>query len=648
MRGISFKAIVVGLVGVCAVCLIVAWAQLVLKGIQIGILQFPPVLVGLFLFLVLGNLVVRRVCYRLGLNSAEVMIVYSMMLVGAMIASRGLMDKWFSSLAAVNYYTTPENDWRRLFYSHIRPWLVPFDPGDPEQQPVTKVMYEGLRRGQHLPWRLWVTPIASWSVLIFFIFGGFLCLAAILRKQWVDSERLSFPLVQLPLEMVRAETAGPFIRSKLTWMGFALPTAIFAVNGLHIIYPAVPYLSLDHNLNAYLPSVRPWNQMYWTTAYLSFAAVGFSYLLPTDLLFSLWFFYLLTRVQDVVAASFGLDLVSMPLYPTHLMQAYQAMGAYFILVFYLARMSWSHLRAVLRKAVFDDPAVDDSHEMMPYRVALFGLALSFVGSVTWCYYAGMTLWMAALQMFVYMFVVVIVMARSVAEGGLLMTETSFRPMDVVALVGPRSLLGPANLTALSFLDAVFARDLRGLLLTGFMDGLRISDGVQLRRRSMLWAFVIAIPAAMLAAGALHLWLPYHFGAVTLYSYPYQGNAIWGFQNNAPAVQGHSDFTWLAPISFLVGAGFTAFLAVMRASFVGWPFHPLGFAVAPSWTMIVFWFPCLVAWVVKSLILRWGGMRLYRTARPFFLGLVLGEFSSAVVWTVFSFITRAPAPFFPWP
>jgi len=71
-------------------------------------------------------------------------------------------------------------------------------------------------------------------------------------------------------------------------------------------------------------------------------------------------------------------------------------------------------------------------------------------------------------------------------------------------------------------------------------------------------------------------------------------------------------------------------------------------VSASWTMIVFWFPCLVAWVVKGLILRWGGMRLYAKARPFFLGLVLGEFSSAVVWTVFSFITKTPAPFFPWP
>ena len=57
--------------------------------------------------------------------------------------------------------------------------------------------------------------------------------------------------------------------------------------------------------------------------FLSFAAIGFFYLLPTQLLFSLWFFFLLTRLQDVVAAMFGLRISSMPLYPTRLYIGYQ-------------------------------------------------------------------------------------------------------------------------------------------------------------------------------------------------------------------------------------------------------------------------------------------------------------------------------------
>ena len=65
-------------------------------------------------------------------------------------------------------------------------------------------------------------------------------------------------------------------------------------------------------------------------------------------------------------------------------------------------------------------------------------------------------------------------------------------------------------------------------------------------------------------------------------------------------------------------------------------------------MISFWFPMFVAWLVKGTIVRYGGMQTYLRLRPLFLGLILGEFSQAVLWATISGIWRVPAPFFPWP
>ena len=81
--------------------------------------------------------------------------------------------------------------------------------------------------------------------------------------------------------------------------------------------------------------------------------------------------------------------------------------------------------------------------------------------------------------------------------------------------------------------------------------------------------------------------------------------------------------------------------------VGWPFHPLGYVLCTSWTVLSYWFPMLVAWVIKSLVVRYGGMRLYTGLRPLFLGLIFGEFTAMVIWTLINMFWKVPAPFFPW-
>ena len=46
-----------------------------------------------------------------------------------------------------------------------------------------------------------------------------------------------------------------------------------------------------------------------------------------------------------------------------------------------------------------------------------------------------------------------------------------------------------------------------------------------------------------------------------------------------------------------------------------------------------WLPVFMAWLIKALVLRYGGLRGYRAALPFFIGLVLGEFALGFVRTV---------------
>jgi len=638
--------LVIGLGLLVFASFVTTYADLVIKQIQIGILQFAPAAVGLLGIVVLLNRLGRATTRRFFLSPPDLLVIYAMLLIGTLLSSRGMVEKLIPSLVHLNYYATPENRWREMFYHNVPDWLVAFDPHGPIKQDVSKDFYEGLHYGEPIPYDRWLPPLVGWSGVILSVLLVFLCLSALLRRQWADNEKLVFPLVHLPLHILREETAGPFFRHRLTWFGFALPAFVFLLNGLHVIFPPVPQIQLSHNLTQYLVT-PPWNAMYSTTIYCSFAAIGFSYFLSSDLLFSLWFFYFLTRLQDVIASSFGLTLDNMPLYPTRLYIGYQVAGAYFVVAGYLVKTGWPYLQQVARQALGRGSELDDRDEILPYRWAVWGVILGGAGAIYWCVAAGMSVWLAVAEMGIYLFIVSLVMARSVSEAGLLMTETSFRPIDVVALFTPKHGLGGNNLTILAFLDTVFTRDLRGMLLSSFLDDQKMAENLRFQQRSLLIAIVVAVLVGLVAASYFSLTIIYRHGNVTLYTYP-DANARWAVSDAAAAMEQETDGNVIRPIFFGVGLAFTLLLVVMRTLYVWWPLHPLGYALSASWSLIVFWFPIFVTWLIKTLILRYGGMKLYRQAMPFFLGLILGEFAMAVAWATFSCLTQLPAPFFPWP
>jgi hypothetical protein len=692
-RCLSARAVLLGSIGVVAVCAVVAGTELVY--VKAGFLQLPPAALGGLLLLVGARALLHSgrgwadpralpTSSRWRLEAHERAAIYGMLLVAALASSRGLVEKMLPLLVAPNYFAGATNHWRELFFPQMRPWLVAFDPGGSPGQSVARAYYEGLRAGEPIPWAAWVAPVLAWGLLAGLVFFAFLCMASLLRRPWMEHERLSFPLAQLPLEMVREES-GSFLRQPLMWLGFALPAVVYTLNGLHTWYPAMPYLEQPFVLNQILVD-PPWNAVSWTPVYVSFAAIGLLYLVPGPLLFSLWFFFLLTRAQELVAAAYGYQPAGMPFFPPKRFIGYQTMGAYTVLAGYLLYTAWPHLRAALRTALrptrksargaerqrsalgarrsvgkdlsLSEPSAErrapsaggaaQTEELLSERVAFGGLLFSLLGMALWCSLAGLSFGWALAQWVIYLFVVTLVLARSTAEGGLIATEVSFRPTDFYAMAGSIHGLGLTQMTGMAFMDAAWFRDQRGLVLAGLLEAVRVGRGTGLRRRALLGTLAGALCLSTLCGVFFQLWLPYRRGALQFYDYLFQGNPIWGFQYytgqwNNPESPGGEGILF-----FGVGVAVTLALAFLRALLPWWPLHPLGYALCGSWTMILLWFPCLVTWALKGALLRYGGMRAFVRFRPLFLGMILGEFCMAILWTAIGALAGAPAPVFPWP
>jgi hypothetical protein len=189
----------------------------------------------------------------------------------------------------------------------------------------------------------------------------------------------------------------------------------------------------------------------------------------------------------------------------------------------------------------------------------------------------------------------------------------------------------------------FAGDWRGLTLQGMMDTQKIADSVGLRRKPLHVALWIGMVASLVCGFGFLLWLNYRQGAMGL-----SGQYSWlsgvFYEEHAAFLNGEERFNAMTPISFVLGAGFTVLLAFMRRQFWWWPLHPLGFVMCGSWSLVVYWFAILLAWLLKTIIVHYGGLTGYTKARPFFLGLVFGEMSIAVVLTLLDAIWHIPAPY----
>ena len=86
----------------------------------------------------------------------------------------------------------------------------------------------------------------------------------------------------------------------------------------------------------------------------------------------------------------------------------------------------------------------------------------------------------------------------------------------------------------------------------------------------------------------------------------------------------------------VGGGMMTGLMWMRRRFLWWPFHPLGFPISSVFGSM--WFSVLLACLLKTLALRYGGARFYTRTQPFFLGLILGQVFTMGMWLLIDLAT----------
>ena len=587
--------------------------------------QFPvgPVMVLLLVLIPLGWLS-RRLLRNRGLTPQELLVMTAMLLVAAGIPSYGFGLYLMPTLAGPSYYATPENQWREGFFQYLPDWIHP----DPDS-PAIEWFYESLPPTAALPWREWLTPLLAWSALAAAFYLAVFCLAAIVRRQWTERENLIYPLVKLPLEMVMPGRRGVspvgFFRDPLMWIGFGIPFLFHNLNAIYFYFHGAPLLSLRQGVFLSAITERPWVYLQ-SGYYIHFAVIGFAYFLTTEISLSIWVFWWLGRFLHVGFDAFG----RRPLYASVEENTFQ--GAFLVYVLSGIWVARGQLREVWEQVV--NPRARPSggdHEAMPLAMAFWGLVVAGVIVVTWLNLAGMSL-LPALALYLFFLVIAWGLGRMVAESGVLFARAlHMKPsLIMVPLVGSAAF-SPADITILSYVEWVFMFDQRSSIMAQVIQSLKIADEAQINRRRMYRALAIATIIAIPLGLAALLQAIYAAGAINLDPWLFLNAPRNNSTRIDTLISNPTGVDTTRLIGILAGGAFCAILIHLRQQFLWFPLHPIAYILGDGFQGSLRWLPFLIGWAIKSLVVRYGSIGLYRRLQPMALGLVLGEYTAGALW-----------------
>jgi hypothetical protein len=575
--------------------------------------QFPMVAFAPFVVWLFVNVGLKLLWPPLALRQGELLTIFSMLWIAGALPQWGWSDYWIAIMAAPAFMATPENRWTDLFLD-----LLPWDALAPTSPRVLESFWFGLPQGASLPWDAWFAVTAGWlGASLAMVMCG-LCLVLLFQRQWVEAERLTFPLAQLPIELTQGFD-GPrrtpdLFRSGLFWVGFG-----------------IVFVPLLYNIGAYFSPGLPLLELYSKSYRLVFPepmpaliirvlplVLTLTYLCPLDILGSLVAFSLFAALKIGVINRVGFVIGGrgQPLAADQILSL-ESFGAIVFIAVWSVWLARGHLRLVWAQV---RTGCGKRADVNRYRFALIGLVLSSCYVITWATTLGASL-PVAVGGFVLMVLTFFVTIKLIAATGFAYLMPSWPnakgQIFIDELVGT-SRLSEQDIVAFQlFTSQAFFGNIRLPAWPALPHLLRIFSFERQPERvllAVLFAFIVGFVVAVWAS----LEMAYDKGGANylMQAFNVYDKITYQLQNPRTGEIGR----WAL---WLTGFGEATGMAVLRARFHWFALHPIGLAFQYTSGTSIYWFSLFLVWIVKLTLLRYGGIRAYRGGKPLFFGLGVG-------------------------
>lgn len=632
----ALVAILVGFLGSVLIWITTPYSNFIIHSSYIVDSFMPPAALAVILLLVLGvNPLLRLLSPPWALDRAQLATASGMMLVATHLPGQGLLRMLPYSIARVPVSVRTNARLAEVFEEmDIPSSLFPDQIGFGVDTPISDSFLAKLLPGEALPWAAWVPPLLAWGAFMLSVWLMMVGMAMIVLPQWRRNERLAFPLLTVYQSLIEPPGGkgifAPLFRKRSFWIAAGAVLVLHLLAGFKVYNPdGIPAIPLNWNLSRFfteeplrhLPGHIKGNRIF-------FIFLGVAFFMPNRIGFSLWFFTIAYGIYQVVGNAYF-----PPYYGRAVME--HRMGATIsmtLFVLWLGRAQWAHVfRCLLR------PATTEADRRDRRSGAMF--LLGCVGMFVWMVWIGVQVHWALFYVF-FGFMITLIVTRIVAETGVPFIRLDCGYQISLLRLFPISWIGPVSLYFSYAMAMLFPTGSRVSAGTLAIHAIGLDERAPPKRQ---WRYAVVLVGLLLIGfaicGGVHVFNSYHHRATL--DGEQQPISPWGTNRleggHQALLEWKSGRLSTPPYSqvghLTFGAALAAVLQWLCLMTPRWPLHPMGLIMVHTFYANHMWVSVFLGWLIKVLLLRYGGPRVYRSAQPAFLGLIMGEVFAAVFWGV---------------
>ena len=636
----------------------------------------PPAVFGTILFFVLAvNPLLRRLHRRLAFSGREVAVVLVLVLMACPVPGPGGVQIIPNIVMLPHYFNKTDAGWNAAgLISTVPPQMLGHVTPENEND-VLIGFVRGMGSGinhigfRDIPWRGWTRTLSFWIPVMFLFLAGSMALAVIVHRQWAHHEHIPYPIALFAQAILPTTDGqwGPDIRNKLFWIGLGATFLMHVNNWATGWFPNLMFeipLNLDfRSMSTVFPRFIEAGGWFAFSPTVFFTIVALAYLLPTTVSLS----FALSPYAYTMAVSFLLPLGITMTSSSQVAQDYEGYlhaGGYLALFAMLVYSGRHHYGKIVRWAAgLSSPEEGGIAEMWSARLFVLAFALLLL------LLTGTGLdWQLACAWLVIAFIVLVVMARIVAETGAVTLIPWIHPCVLLVGFFGTAALGPRICLIMFILSSVLMLIPLHTMLPFMANANKLADTnhIKLGRMALIGLGIMALAFAI--AMPMTLYWQYDRGAlnrgdgwITQTAPRYAYNEALMIHDKLTA-QGtlatagtHAGWlrvlqarpSWTHMATFCLALVLTLGCAVARHRLPWWPLHPIFFLLLGSWQCQVLAFSFLVGWAVKSFVTRYGGHGMFQKIKPLMFGFVAGEMLACLLIMVhgmiYFYIMRQPPP-----